>query len=214
MARCDRLVVDLMRPGRPVLQPTASKIRRGSVVAIPTDTLYGLAADPFNEAAVRKIFRIKRRPETKPILLLIDSLHRLKGLIQAPPEHFHVLAEKFCPGPLTLILRADKNVPACITAGSGTVAVRLPRSPLVRALSRLTRRPLTGTSANISGRPGARSADEVERQIGTRLDLLLDAGRVTRSTPSTIVDLSGDSPKIVRAGAIPADEIWRSLAGR
>lgn len=211
MARCDRLAVDLVRPNQAILQRAATEIRRGSVVAIPTDTLYGLAADPFNQAAVYKIFRIKRRPETMPILLLIDSPRRLEGLIEAPPDTFYELIEQFWPGPLTVILRADKNVPECITAGSGTVAVRLPRSSLVRTLARLARRPLTGTSANISGRRGARSADEVARQLGDRLDLLLDAGPVTRATPSTIVDLSGDAPTIIRAGAIPTSEIARVL---
>ena len=211
MARCDRLAVDLVRPSQTVLQRAATEIRRGSVVAIPTDTLYGLAADPFSQAAVNKIFRIKRRPETMPILLLVDSLRRLEGLIEAPPDAFYELTEQFWPGPLTVILRANKNVPECITAGSGTVAVRLPRSPLVRMLARLARRPLTGTSANISGRRGARSADEVARQLGDRLDLLLDAGPVTRAAPSTIVDLSGDAPTIIRAGAIPISEIARAL---
>ena len=212
MARCERLAVDLLRPERAVVAQAARVIRAGGVAAVPTDTLYGLAADPFNAAAVKKLFRIKRRPENMPILLLVDSLQRMENLVARTPEGFRSLAARFWPGPLTMILPARPGVPCAVTAGSGTVAVRLPRSALIRSLVRLARRPLTGTSANLSGRAGGRSADEADRQLGALLDLLLDAGPAKRALPSTIVDLSGRAPRVVRSGAIPAAAILQAAA--
>ncbi len=212
MARCERLAVDLLRPERAVVARAARVIRAGGVAAVPTDTLYGLAADPFNAAAVKKLFRIKRRPENMPILLLVDSLQRMENLVARTPEGFRSLAARFWPGPLTMILPARPGVPCAVTAGSGTVAVRLPRSALIRSLVRLARRPLTGTSANLSGRAGGRSADEADRQLGALLDLLLDAGSAKRALPSTIVDLSGRAPLVVRSGAIPAAAILQAAA--
>ena len=212
MARCERLAVDLLRPERAVVARAARVIRAGGVAAVPTDTLYGLAADPFNAAAVKKLFRIKRRPENMPILLLVDSLQRMENLVARTPEGFRSLAARFWPGPLTMILPARPGVPRAVTAGSGTVAVRLPRSALIRSLVRLARRPLTGTSANLSGRAGGRSADEADRQLGALLDLLLDAGPAKRALPSTIVDLSGRAPRVVRSGAIPAAAILQAAA--
>lgn len=211
MERCERLRVDLIRPDRAVVNQAARVIRTGGVAAVPTDTLYGLAADPFNEAAVRKLFRIKRRPESMPILLFVDSLQRMEALVEQPPASFHWLAERFWPGPLTMILPARPEVPELVTAGSGTVAVRLPHSVLLRSLVRLCRRPLTGTSANISGRAGGGSARAVARQLGARLDLLVDAGPAKRSIPSTIVDLCGEAPRVVRSGAIPSDVILHAI---
>lgn len=212
MARCERLAVDLLRPDPAVVKRTARVIRAGGVAAIPTDTLYGLAADPFRAAAVRKLFRIKRRPETMPILLLIDGLQRMEALVEQPPAAFRLLAARFWPGPLTMILPAKPGVPEAVTAGSGTVAVRLPRSALIRSLVRFSGCPLTGTSANLSGRAGGRSADEAARQLGGLLDLLLDAGPVRRPLPSTIVDLSGRAPRIVRSGAVAANAVLRATA--
>ena len=212
MARCERLAVDLLRPERAVVARAARVIRAGGVAAVPTDTLYGLAADPFNAAAVKKLFRIKRRPENMPILLLVDSLQRMENLVARTPEGFRSLAARFWPGPLTMILPARPGIPCAVTAGSGTVAVRLPRSALIRSLVRLARRPLTGTSANLSGRAGGRSADEADRQLGALLDLLLDAGSAKRALPSTIVDLSGRAPRVVRSGAIPAAAILQAAA--
>lgn len=189
----------------------AEAIRRGRVIAAPTDTLYGLLADARSERALRAIFRAKRRPGTKPILLLVDSLARVRQVARAAPRAFFPLADAFWPGPLTMVLHARGDLPSMVTAGLKTVAVRLPRSPLVRALARHSNCPLTGTSANLSGRAGARSADEVDAQLGDRLHLILDSGRVTRPVPSTILDLSSTEPRILREGRIGAAEIKRVL---
>ena len=194
-----------------ILPPTgideaAACIRAGQIVAIPTDTVYGLAADPFQPAAVERLFRLKGRPENKPILLLVDSLGQVERLTSRRPQALDRLAARFWPGPLTLILPAAAFVPERITAGTGTVAVRMPGSLLTRRLIRAARAPLTGTSANRSGRPAARSAREVWEQFAGERLLVLDGGPAPSEIPSTIVDLTGE-PRIVREGAVPGEAV-------
>jgi len=192
------------------IREAAARIRAGEIVAIPTDTVYGLAADPFQAAAVERLFRLKRRAEDKPILLLIDSRLQVERLASELPPAYHWLAALFWPGPLTMILPAAPCVPVRITAGSGTVAVRMPGLPLVRRLIRAARVPLTGTSANRSGRPAARSAAEVRDQFPQARLAILDGGRSLSETPSTIVDLTGE-PRVVREGAVPAGAVLSCL---
>ena len=212
MPGCLRIPVNPLQPSSVALQSAADAIRGGRLIAAPTDTLYGLLADARNEAALRRIYRVKERPESKPILLLVDSLNQAREVAQEIPEAFPALADEFWPGPLTMVLRARDDLPTLVTAGLGTVAVRLPSSPLVRALSKRAQCPLTGTSANRSGMPGARSADEVYEQLGTRLTLLLDSGHVARPEPSTILDLASKQPRILREGRIGSGVIKRTLS--
>lgn len=205
------VVLDPHRPSWSEVRRAAQKIRQGEVIATPTDTLYGLAADPFQARAVERIFEIKRRPETHPILLLIDSDAQLEAACEEPPELFHTLASEFWPGPLTMILRATERVPDVVTAGTGTVAVRRPAAEIPRRLARLAGRPLTGTSANVSGRPAAQTAREVQQQLGNDLPLILDGGRSPSTLPSTIIDLTGRL-RIIRPGVISEARLRRYLA--
>jgi L-threonylcarbamoyladenylate synthase len=202
--------IDPYRPAWPEVRRVAAVIRRGGVVAIPTDTVYGLAANPFLPGVAERIFRIKRRPETRPILLLIDSMDRLEGLVRDVPPAFRKIAAAFWPGPLTMILPAQARVPEAITAGTGTVAVRWPAAALPRALVRAAGSPLTATSANISGRHAAVTVRQVQRQLGGSLDFIVDGGRAPRLQPSTILDLTNGF-RIVREGAIPASRLWAVL---
>lgn len=197
------LHIDPRRPHWRTVRGIATAIRRGAVVALPTDTVYGLAANPFDRKALQSLFRLKRRPESKPILLLVDGRRRLAPLVESVPDAFPRLAERFWPGPLTVILPAAESLPELVTAGSGTVAVRCPGSPLIRMLSRSLGSAVTGTSANLSGRPPATTAAEVVRQFGARLWYVVDGGRSATRRVSTIVDLTG-KPRIVRAGVIPS----------
>jgi L-threonylcarbamoyladenylate synthase len=181
-------------------------IRGGQIVAIPTDTVYGLAADPFQPAAVERLFRLKGRPEHKPILLLVDSRRQVEMLAARLPAAFERIADRFWPGPVTVVLPAAPCVPERITAGSGTVALRMPGSLLTRRLIAAARTPLTGTSANRSGRPPACSAREVHEQFrGAGLEVL-DGGPSPSERPSTIIDLTSE-PRIVREGAVPASAL-------
>lgn len=205
------VLIDPYRPEWPRIRQVAAVIRQGGVVAIPTDTFYGLAGNPFLPGVAERIFRIKRRPETRPILLLIDSLERLENLVCAPPRVFQKIAAAFWPGPLTVILRASNRVPETITAGTGTVAVRWPAAALPRALIRAAGSPLTATSANLSGRRAALTAADVEHQLGGSVDCIVDGGRAPRTGPSTILDLTKEY-RIVREGAVPASRLRAFLA--
>ena len=208
--RPDRILpIDCANPQWGRIRLAAAAIRRGEVLAIPTDTVYGLAGDPFQPRVAERIFRMKRRRESQPILLLIADFGQLARVAHEAPL-LRPLAAAFWPGPLTIILPARRNIPEAIAAGSGTIAVRLPAARITRALIRAAGVPLTGTSANLSGRAPARTAGEVNLQLGRCVYYILDAGRARRSTPSTIVDLSGP-PRIVRAGAIPEGKLRRFL---
>ena len=214
MNECARLPVNAICPPLDAVRRASSLIRHGKVVAVRTDTLYGLLADASNEAAVRRVFRAKGRPESKPILVLVDSRAQLAPLVRCFPPEFSVLERAFWPGPLTVVLPASDRASSLVTAGTVTVAARQPSSPLVRSLARHAGRALTGTSANRSGRQGARSADEVVAQLRFRVPLVLDSGHVSRSDPSTIVDLTGDVPRILRRGRVSRAAIESALSTR
>lgn len=214
MRECTRLPVNASAPPLGAVRRASSEIRRGRVVAVRTDTLYGLLADASNAAALRRVFLAKGRPESKPILLLVDAEAQLARLVRYFPPEFAPLARAFWPGPLTMVLPASSRVPSLVTAGSGTVAVRRPASPLVRCLARHAGCALTGTSANRSGRGGARSAGEVVSQLRFRVPLVLDSGRVSEPEPSTIVDLTTELPRILRQGRVSRAAIERTLGIR
>ena len=206
LLRLDRRKTDWRQVRR-----AAMAIRRGEVIGVPTDTVYGLAANPFDRQAVARIFRLKRRSESKPILLLIEDWRRLRPLLRGMPAALPAIAENFWPGPLTVILPASPRVPEAITAGTGSVAVRCPRSAFLQALSRSLGSPVTGTSANLSGVAAATTAHEVRRQFGRRLCYVVDGGRARSRQVSTIIDLTGidlaGAGRVVRPGAVPRREL-------
>ncbi len=199
-------------PLEDVLEYSTRLILSGKVVAFPTDTYYGLGADPFNLSAVSEIFRIKRRSSERPIPLLVSSLDQAADLVSDPPQLFFTLAKKFWPGPLTLIAPASRQIPLKITANTGRVGIRWPRSPLAEALITALGRPLTGTSANLSERPACSTAAQVEEQIGRALPLILDGGVTAGGQPSTVVELRGDRVRILRRGGVAESELEDFLA--
>jgi L-threonylcarbamoyladenylate synthase len=205
------LRINAQAPDVEALRYAAHFLTRGCVIGIPTDTLYGLAADPFNLAAVEEIYRVKGRPETRALPLLVNSIDQAIFLAREVPQDFLRLAQEFWPGALTLVVDAAHRLPLKVTANTGRIAVRWPRSLVVSRLIGEFDGPITGTSANISGFPACSSADQVMKQLGERLPLVLDAGDTGAALPSTIVELHGDSWKIVREGAIPVTEIQRVL---
>ena len=202
--------VDYDRPDRAAVRRAAAAIRAGKVIAAPTDTVYGLLANPYDAAAVKRLFAIKQRPASNPILLLIDSRKQLKRMAGKLPKPFEAVAARFWPGPLTIVLPAAAAAPPMISAGTATVAVRLPASRLVRSLIRAAGCPLTGTSANLSGRPPAATAREARLQLGKRVDRIIDAGRSRGRRPSTILDLTGQ-PRVLREGVISWAQLKRCL---
>src|SRR5271157_4342757 len=183
----------------------------GKVVAFPTDTFYGLGADPFNLAAVSEIFRIKRRTADRPLPLLVDSIDQAAELTHHPPKLFFTLAQKFWPGALTLVVPASRQIPLKVTANTGKVGLRWPLAPFVVALVAATGRPLTGTRANLSDMESCSTADEVDCQIGDVLPLILDGGLTRGGLASTVVELTGETGHIVRQGGIPESELKEYL---
>lgn len=194
-----------------VLEYTVGLILRGRVVAFPTDTFYGLGADPFNLAAVSEIFRIKRRVADRPIPLLVDSIDQAVDLTSNPPELFHTLAQKFWPGPLTLVVPASARIPLKVTANTGKVGLRWPLAPFVVALIAAAGRPLTGTSANLSDMESCSTADEVDCQIGDVVPLILDGGLTRGGLASTVVELTGETGRILRHGGISESDLKEYL---
>jgi L-threonylcarbamoyladenylate synthase len=180
-----------------------ASLQAGGVVALPTDTFYGLAVDPVNLYAVDRIYDLKSRARHKPLSLLIADM----------AQAFDLLAERFWPGPLTLIVKAGTKLPLRVTANTGNVALRVPESALCRAVVSAHGLPITATSANLRWQPECTSAACVREQFGDKLPLIVDGGPTARSIPTTIVDLSGggNSWMILREGAIPTHEIALAL---
>jgi len=215
------LRINAQSPEADVLRYAADFLTRGSVVAIPTDTFYGLAADPFNLAAVDEIYRVKGRPETRALPILVNSIEQALVLVrdreeevnglECAPRNFQRLTAAFWPGGLTLVMSASNRVPLKVTANTGKVALRWPNSLVVERLIDEFGGPITGTSANVSGFPSCASADQVMKQLGGRLPLVLDSGGTGAALPSTIVELHDDEWRIVREGAIPLTEIEKTL---
>jgi L-threonylcarbamoyladenylate synthase len=206
------LKISREKPEASVLDYAAGFIRTGEVIGIPTDTLYGLAADPFNLAAVERVFRIKGRAETKALPILIHSLDQVPILAREVPEVFRRLAEKFWPGALTVIVDASDRLPLKVTGNTGRIALRWPNCKPVCALIARVGSPVTGTSANLSGFPPCSSAAQVAKQMGDRLPLILDAGETGRVLASTIVDVRGEDWRVVREGVIAEAELVAALA--
>jgi L-threonylcarbamoyladenylate synthase len=188
------------------LEQILSFLRAGGVIAFPTDTAYGLGADPFNDGAVRRIFEIKGRPETKPILLLVNSMEMANRVVTFS-ERAAALAERFWPGPLTMILPARETVSSIVTAGTGTVGVRWADAPFVHRLLTAFDRPITATSANLAGRPSTVNISEVREQLGESIDLVVDGGTLPARGGSTLVDLTAVPARLLREGPIPEADL-------
>ncbi|MFQ5597653.1 MAG: L-threonylcarbamoyladenylate synthase [Nitrospiria bacterium] len=202
----DVIAVDPVNPDLKVLSDLGGLIRKGAVIAFPTDTYYGLAANPFDQEAVARIFKIKGRPVSKPILLLIDGLDRLNDLALNVTPLAEAVITAFWPGPLTLVFEAVPGLPDFVTAGTGTIGIRLPDAALPVGLVRETGFAITGTSANPSGAPAPTTAAEVAASIGRDLDVVIDGGPGSPG-PSTLIDVCGAKPILLREGRIPAERL-------
>jgi L-threonylcarbamoyladenylate synthase len=202
-----RVFVNPEAPHRDAVQEAATLIRRGGLIALPTDTLYGLAADPFRRDAVARVFEVKGRSAEQALPLIAFDVAQVTASLGRLTPIGERLAAAYWPGPLTLLVAAPPAVAPGVSAGTGRVGVRVPAAAVARAVCRAAGRPVTATSANISGQPATADPDEVERTLGARIDLLLDGGRTRGGAPSTIVDVTEAAPRLVRAGAIAWDEI-------
>ena len=199
--------IDSVNPNTDIIQEAAEIIRNGGVIAFPTRCLYGLGADAFNARAVDHIFKIKRRPAARPVLILIDSPDRLERLATHISLSAQVIMERFWPGRVTLVFEASAVVPGTLTAGTGKIGIRLAGHPVAAALARAVQGPITGTSANVSGCPGCHQIEDLHPAVTEQLDFVLDAGPLKGGRGSTVVDVTGDIPRVLREGVVSEKEI-------
>lgn len=195
------------------MEEAARRLQGGGLVAFPTDTLYGLAAVASQADAVERLFEAKERPRDRPLPILIASASDVDGVATNVSPAARYLIEAFWPGGLTLVLPRHPRFRSAALAGGDTVAVRVPAHPVALELLRRVAEPLTGTSANVFGRAGPRTAEEVRRQLGDRVDLVVDGGPCPGGVESTVVDCTVEPPQVLREGAVPVERVTEVLAG-
>ncbi|MEP6643122.1 MAG: L-threonylcarbamoyladenylate synthase [Acidobacteriaceae bacterium] len=212
--RAEIVKVNSENPEISLIRYAADQIRSGEVLGMPTDTFYGLAADPFNLRAVDRVYEIKSRSRHKPLSLLIESVEQAEELARPLPEEFAALAKKFWPGPLTIIVRASSRLPLKVTANTGNVALRIPSSKISLAVVQAAGIPITATSANLSGESECTTALAVRDQLKDRISIIVDGGPSPREVASTIIDLTDEEARwrIMREGAISARDISEFFA--
>ncbi len=212
--RAEIIKINTEKPEASLIRYAADQIRAGQVLGMPTDTFYGLAADPLNLRAVERVYEIKSRSRHKPLSLLIESTDQAEELAKPLPEEFYALARRFWPGPLTMIVRAASRLPLKVTANTGNVALRIPAAKIPLEVVRAAGVPITATSANLSGASECTTAVAVRDQLQDRISIIVDGGVSPREIASTIVDLTDEDArwKVIREGAIPTQEISEYFA--
>jgi tRNA threonylcarbamoyl adenosine modification protein (Sua5/YciO/YrdC/YwlC family) len=209
VVRAEILKISSETPETSLIKYAADQIRAGEVLGMPTDTFYGLAADPFNLRAVDRVYDIKTRSRHKPLSLLIESIDQAEELAKSLSEEFYALARKYWPGPLTIIVKAGSRLPLKVTANTGNVALRVPNAKIPLAVVAAAAIPITATSANLSGATECTSAEQVRDQLKDRISIIVDGGTSPRVVASTIIDLTDEAERwrVIREGAIPTEEI-------
>ncbi len=204
--------IDPETPDSRLVAYVADRIKAGQVVGMPTDTFYGLAADPLNLRAVDLIYEVKSRSRHKPLSLLIESVEQAEYLARPLPDIFYEITHKWWPGPLTIIVKASSRLPLKVTANTGNVALRLPAAKVPVEIIRAAGVPITATSANISGASECTTAEGVRDQLGSRIGLIVDGGTSPRDIASTIIDMSDwGRCTVLRQGAIPESALAEYL---
>ena len=206
------LRIDSDQPSEQTLRLVASELSRGRLIAYPTDTLYGLAADPCNACAVDRIYRIKARSSLAPLPLIAANLEQVRVCVKSLSPLSYRLAERFWPGPLTLIYDAGETLAPAMLAGGKTVAIRVPAHPVAMGIARVFAHPITATSANLTGVEPVNEASAMAKELSDNLSLILDGGPTTGGLPSTIVDARGLQPVLIREGILPWKRVLQSLA--
>jgi L-threonylcarbamoyladenylate synthase len=197
----------ILRDSQEARLKAAALVKAGGLVAFRTDTFYGLGADPFNRDALQQLRALKGRDDGKPILLVISDAPEVARFSPRRAKLFDALSAHHWPGALTLVVSAHADLPAELTAGTGTIGLRLPADEAVRALVRACGGALTATSANPAGEPPARTAGEVQRAFPNGLALIVDGGATQTEAPSTVLDVTQDEPRLIREGVVS----WREL---
>src|SRR5687767_563831 len=207
------LTLDPRHPDPEGIARAAAVLSRGGLVAFPTETVYGLGAHALDSAAVRRIFDAKGRPAEDPLIVHVHDIYALNELTEDRPHGVEVLASRFWPGPLTMVMRRSRAVPPEVTAGLDTVAIRIPAHPIAHALISAAAIPIAAPSANLFSRPSPTRAAHVLEDLDGRIDLVIDGGAATVGVESTVIDLTAATPAILRPGAVTAEMIEAVLPG-
>lgn len=209
--RVEILKIDPDYPEKEKITKAANFIKNGKIVAFPTETVYGLGVDGLNTEAIKLLFEVKKRPEGKPISLLISNVNDLERLGKDIPQEAWKIIDKFWPGALTIILPAKDLVPEIIRGKGTTIAIRMPDNKIARSLIESAQTPITGTSANISGDKESTTSQQVMKGLKDKIDLIIDGGKTKLGIASTILDLCGKTPTIIREGAVTSKELLKVL---
>ncbi len=201
------IAIDPMEPEGDSLDEASLVLQKGGLVAFPTDTFYALGADPFSPLSIERVFLVKERDRSKPLLLLASNLEMVAMAVEEIPPLARKLIHSFWPGPLTLVMKASSRLPTLVTGGTFKVGLRVPNSKVSLALLNKVGFPLTGTSANLTGGKDPTSAEAVLLALKGRIDMILDGGSTPGLAPSTILDMTTDPPIVLREGSIPLKEI-------
>jgi L-threonylcarbamoyladenylate synthase len=213
MKRCAILSVNPESPEPPAITSAAELLKTGGLVVFPTRSFYGIGAQALNAEAVERVFRVKQRDPENPLLILIASRTDLDALVQSIPDTATRLMGAFWPGNLTVVFESTDRLPSNLTGHRRKIGIRLAGHPVARRLTEAVGTPITGTSANLSGRPACHAVTDLEPALLDHIDLVLDAGTLGRGEASTVVDVTLDPPKILREGAIDAVKIRMVLEG-
>ncbi len=204
--------IDIKNIDKYKIKKAAEILYKGGIVAFPTETVYGIGTNAFNEKAVRKIFKAKGRPSDRPLIVHIGSRGNIKDIVSDIPECYSILSEKFWPGPLTLVMKKTNKIPDIVTAGLDTVGVRMPSNPVAIALINYSGVPVAAPSANMSGKPSPTEGRHVVDDMYGRVDLIIDAGKVELGIDSTVLDITANPPVVLRKGGITC-EMLSSVIG-
>ncbi len=203
----DILKINASDPDPLLVRKAATILQRGGVIGYPTETVYGLGCNAYDQAAVERIYELKGRPRNRALILIAADSMQVRELTESIPDAAEKLIDAFWPGPVTIIFKSSQWLKAKCPTAADTVAVRIPNSPLCLELIKQCGFPMVSTSANLSGRPPATTAEQVAEIFGDRLDLIIDGGPSPESVPSTVIDAVHEPPKVVRQGAVSALEI-------
>jgi L-threonylcarbamoyladenylate synthase len=203
--------IDPENPDFLQIEKAADIVKKGGMLLFPTRTLYGIGVDAFNPDAVNRVFKIKQRATDSPLSVLVKSINDVTSLAAEIPSAALKFMETFWPGSLTIVFKARPEVPSGLTAGTGKIGIRIPEHPVAVRLVESLDCPLTGTSANLSGHPGADCIEDLPSEIITGVDLVIDSGKLKGGTGSTVVDVTTTPPTIIRVGEVFKDELLRIL---
>ncbi|MGE5840270.1 MAG: L-threonylcarbamoyladenylate synthase [Deltaproteobacteria bacterium] len=206
------LKMDTQNSLQSAIQEAAKVVLSGGVVAVPTESFYGLAVHALNEKAIERLFVVKGRREDNPLLILVAEKETVSAYAKKIPDRAQKVMKQFWPGGLTMVFFAAPVLPRSLTAGTGKIGVRLSGHPVPRALAEAVAAPITGTSANRSGEPSCLTAEEVLEAVGKDIDLILDGGRTPGGKGSTVLDVTLDPPVVLREGMVSAEELRPFLA--